>query len=77
MTRKEFAILRFLASRAGKVVTRDDLLNEVWGYESYPSSRTVDNHVAGTPRQAGAGRIAAGAHQDRARSGIQVHSIIS
>jgi two-component system response regulator VicR len=47
MTRKEFAILRFLASRAGQVVTRDDLLNEVWGFESYPSSRTVDNHVAG------------------------------
>jgi DNA-binding response OmpR family regulator len=47
MTRKEFAILRFLAARAGEVVTRDELLNEVWGYESYPSSRTVDNHVAG------------------------------
>jgi DNA-binding response OmpR family regulator len=46
MTRKEFAVLRFLASRAGQVVTREDLLNEVWGYESYPSSRTVDNHVA-------------------------------
>jgi DNA-binding response OmpR family regulator len=47
MTRKEFAILRYLASRAGEVVSRDDLLNEVWGYESYPSSRTVDNHMAG------------------------------
>jgi two-component system response regulator VicR len=47
MTRKEFAILRYLASRAGQVVTRDDLLNEVWGYDTYPSSRTVDNHVAG------------------------------
>jgi DNA-binding response OmpR family regulator len=47
MTRKEFAVLRYLASRAGEVVTRDDLLNQVWGYESYPSSRTVDNHVAG------------------------------
>lgn len=47
MTRKEFAILRFLASRAGEAVTRDDLLNEVWGYEVYPVSRTVDNHVAG------------------------------
>jgi DNA-binding response OmpR family regulator len=47
MTRKEFAILRYLASRSGEVVSRDDLLNEVWGYESYPSSRTVDNHVAG------------------------------
>jgi DNA-binding response OmpR family regulator len=46
MTRKEFAILRFLASRVGEAVTRDELLNEVWGYESYPVSRTVDNHVA-------------------------------
>jgi len=47
MTRKEFEILRLLAARAGQVVTRDELLNEVWGYESYPVSRTVDNHVAG------------------------------
>ena len=47
MTRKEFAVLRYLAARAGEVVTRDDLLNHVWGFESYPSSRTVDNHVAG------------------------------
>jgi DNA-binding response OmpR family regulator len=47
MTRKEFAIVRLLAARAGEVVTRDELLNEVWGYESYPASRTVDNHVAG------------------------------
>jgi DNA-binding response OmpR family regulator len=46
MTRKEFAALRFLASRAGHVVSRDELLNEVWGYQSYPMSRTVDNHVA-------------------------------
>ena len=47
MTRKEFAILRMLASREGQVVTRDELLNEVWGFEVYPVSRTVDNHVAG------------------------------
>jgi DNA-binding response OmpR family regulator len=46
MTRKEFAVLRFLASRAGEVVTRDELLNEVWGYEAYPVSRTVDNHLS-------------------------------
>jgi DNA-binding response OmpR family regulator len=46
MARKEFAVLRFLASRAGEAVTRDELLNEVWGYESYPVSRTVDNHIA-------------------------------
>jgi DNA-binding response OmpR family regulator len=47
MTRKEFAILRFLASRPREVVSRDELLNAVWGYESFPTSRTVDNHVAG------------------------------
>jgi len=47
MTRKEFAVLRFLASRSGEAVTRDELLNEVWGYEAYPVSRTVDNHLAG------------------------------
>ena len=46
MTRKEFATLRLLAARAGSVVTRDELLNEVWGYESTPISRTVDNHIA-------------------------------
>ena len=47
MTRKEYAVLRLLASRSGRAVTRDELLNEVWGYEAYPVSRTVDNHVAG------------------------------
>lgn len=47
MTRKEFALLRFLASRADIVVSRDELLNRVWGFHSYPVTRTVDNHVAG------------------------------
>jgi DNA-binding response OmpR family regulator len=46
MTRKEFAVLRVLASKAGEAVSRDDLLNEVWGYESYPNTRTVDTHIA-------------------------------
>jgi len=46
MTRKEFSVLRLLAARAGTVVTREELLDEVWGYENYPTTRTVDNHVA-------------------------------
>jgi DNA-binding response OmpR family regulator len=46
MTPKEFAVLRLLASRAGCVVTRDDLLNKVWGHENFPTTRTVDNHIA-------------------------------
>ncbi len=47
MTRKEYNILRFLSARPGEVVTRDELLNGVWGYENYPTTRTVDNHIAG------------------------------
>ena len=46
MTRKEFALLRFLASRKNAVVTRDEILNKVWGLETYPVTRTVDNHIA-------------------------------
>jgi DNA-binding response OmpR family regulator len=46
MTRKEFALLRFLASRKNTVVTRDEILNKVWGLDSYPVTRTVDNHIA-------------------------------
>src|SRR5262245_52732661 len=46
LTRKEFGLLRLLAARSGAPVTRDDLLNEVWGYDATPTTRTVDNHVA-------------------------------
>src|SRR6266568_5163888 len=46
MTRKEFGVLRVLAARAGEVVTRDELLNEVWGFDNYPTTRTIDNHIA-------------------------------
>ena len=45
MTGKEFEVLRFLARHRGEIVTRDRLLDEVWGYESYPTTRTVDNHI--------------------------------
>ena len=46
MSRKEFGILRLLAARPGEVITRDELLDEVWGYDQYPTTRTVDNHIA-------------------------------
>jgi DNA-binding response OmpR family regulator len=45
MTRKEFQVLRYLASRPGQVVTREKLLEQVWGFEKYPTTRTVDNHI--------------------------------
>ena len=46
MTPKEFGLLRMLAAKVGEVVSRDDLLNGVWGYDNFPSTRTVDTHVA-------------------------------
>jgi len=46
LSRKEFGILRILAARTGEVVTRDELLDEVWGYDQFPTTRTVDNHIA-------------------------------
>jgi DNA-binding response OmpR family regulator len=46
MSPKEFGILRYLAVRKGEVVSRDELLDEVWGYDLYPTTRTVDNHIA-------------------------------
>ena len=46
LTRKEFHLLRLLASRASEAVTREELLDEVWGLGNYPTTRTVDTHVA-------------------------------
>jgi DNA-binding response OmpR family regulator len=45
LTYKEFELLRFLAERPGRVVTRPTLLREVWGYDFYGGTRTVDVHV--------------------------------
>jgi DNA-binding response OmpR family regulator len=45
LTFKELELLRFLASRPGRVFTRPTLLREVWGYDFYGGTRTVDVHV--------------------------------
>ena len=45
LTRKEFDLLRYLVEHPGEVITRDRLLDEVWGYERFPTTRTVDTHV--------------------------------
>lgn len=45
LTQKEAMILQTLADRAGEVVSRDDILDAVWGYEVFPSSRTIDNFI--------------------------------
>ena len=45
LTRKEFDLLRFLGEHPGEVLTRDRLLDEVWGYAQFPTTRTVDTHI--------------------------------
>ena len=45
LTRKEFDLLRYLVEHPGEVITRDRLLDEVWGYERFPTTRTVDTHI--------------------------------
>ncbi|HXW61032.1 MAG TPA: response regulator transcription factor [Candidatus Acidoferrales bacterium] len=45
LTPQEFKALKFFVQNAGRVIARDELLNEVWGYQNYPSTRTVDNHI--------------------------------
>jgi len=45
MGEREFHIFRLLSERAGQVVSRDDILDAVWGGDAFPSSRTVDNFV--------------------------------
>jgi two-component system, OmpR family, response regulator RegX3 len=45
LTRMEFGLLRLLVEHPGRVFTREELLNRVWGYERAPTTRTVDAHV--------------------------------
>ena len=45
LTGKEYDILRLLIRHRGEVISRDRMLNEVWGYDAYPATRTVDSHI--------------------------------
>jgi DNA-binding response OmpR family regulator len=45
MTSLEFKVLKFMIQNAERVLSREELLNQVWGYKNYPSTRTVDNHI--------------------------------
>ncbi|HSZ62517.1 MAG TPA: response regulator transcription factor [Terriglobales bacterium] len=45
VTAKEFKTLEFLTRNAKRVISRDELLDKVWGYQDYPCTRTVDNHM--------------------------------
>jgi DNA-binding response OmpR family regulator len=45
-SQREIEVLRYMSARAGKVVTRDELLRDVWGYQNIPLTRSVDNLIA-------------------------------
>jgi DNA-binding response OmpR family regulator len=45
LTSLEVDVLKYLIGQNGKVVTRDDLLDKIWGYEKFPTTRTIDNHI--------------------------------
>jgi DNA-binding response OmpR family regulator len=45
LTAHEFKLLRYFVENAGRVLSRAELLNDVWGYDSYPNTRTVDNQI--------------------------------
>ncbi|HUV30767.1 MAG TPA: response regulator transcription factor [Acidobacteriota bacterium] len=45
LTRKECMVIKYLVEREGEVVSRDQLLDAVWGYHIYPTNRTIDNFV--------------------------------
>lgn len=46
LSTREFAMLRLLAEAGGEPVTRERFLDVVWGYTAFPTTRTVDNHIA-------------------------------
>ncbi len=43
---REYEILKCFIEREGEIVSRDELLNQVWGYDSFPNTRTIDAHIA-------------------------------
>ena len=45
LTAKEFSLLKLFVSREGDVISRDIILNKVWGYEKFPTTRTVDTFI--------------------------------
>jgi len=43
---REFELLKFFINKKGETISRDNLLNQIWGYETFPDTRTIDAHIA-------------------------------
>ena len=43
---REYELLRYFIERQGEIISREELLNQIWGYDSFPNTRTVDAHIA-------------------------------
>jgi two-component system alkaline phosphatase synthesis response regulator PhoP len=46
LSASEFEILKYFIEHRGETITHNQLLDEVWGYDNFPLTRTVDNHIA-------------------------------
>jgi len=46
MTYKEYEVLQYFVENEGRTISRSELLDQVWGYDNFPTTRTVDNHIA-------------------------------
>ena len=72
LTRREFELLRFLVENRNRVLSRDRLLERVWGYDRYIETRSVDVHVGRLRAKLGSGRPA---DRNRRRAGLPVRRI--
>lgn len=68
LSRREYGLLRFLASRAREVIDRDELLSEVWGHDQYPTTRTIDSHIASL-------RVKLEEHPNKPKHIVTVHGV--
>ena len=75
LSAREFQLLRYFIEHRGATLSREELLNEVWGYNSMPSTRTVDVHVAWLTAEDRAQPAASAVHPHRPRDGLQVRGV--
>jgi len=74
LTHHEFKALKYFAENPERVLSREELLNQVWGYDCYPTTRTVDNHILKLRQKAGEGSRQSVVLPHRSRRRIQVRT---